>query len=192
MKEIVLATKNKNKVKEIRKILRGLPIRILFIKDLPDVIEDRKTLKGNAVKKAKEIAKYTNKTALADDSGLEVKALNNKPGIKSARFAGPKCNYMDNNKKLLRLMKNKTNRNATFKCVMALATPKGKTTTVLGIVKGTISTKMQGKNGFGYDPVFIYPPYNKTFAQIPLKTKNKISHRALALEKIRQIIEKMR
>lgn len=192
MLEIVLATRNKNKVKEIKRILTNLKVRIFSIKDfpnMPDVKEDRKTLRGNAIKKAKIIAKYTNKLSLADDSGLEVYALNRKPGVKSARFAGKDCNYKANNKKLLKLMKNKKNRKAVFKCVIALATPQGKTKTVTGTARGTISTKSRGTHGFGYDPVFIVPQYNKTFAELGLPIKNRISHRADALKKIRTILE---
>ncbi len=194
MLEIVLATRNKDKVKEIKRILTHLKVKILSIGDFPNmpgVEEDRKTLRGNAIKKAKETAKYTNKISLADDSGLQVYALNRKPGVTSARFAGKDCNYKDNNKKLLKLMKNKKNRKALFKCVMAITVPKGKTKTVTGTIIGTISTKSRGKHGFGYDPVFIVPQYNKTFAELGLSIKNKISHRAKALQKIRKILQEM-
>jgi len=194
--ELVLATKNKDKIKEIRHILRGLKMKILSIEnypDLPEVREDGETLRDNAIKKAVTIAGYTGKWALADDTGLAVTALNGAPGIYSARFAGPGCKYIDNNKKLLRLLGDlpKKKRQAQFKCVMALATPRGTAHTVSGVINGYIGTGMKGKRGFGYDPVFMVPEYGKTFAQLGLPTKNKISHRAKALEKMKKVIKKL-
>ncbi len=196
MLEIVLATRNKDKIKEIKKILRGLTIKILSIEDfsaIPEIEEDGKTLKENAVKKAKEVSKWTGKIALADDSGLEVDILSGRPGVRSARFAGENCSYNDNNKKLLNLMKDVPleKRKAAFKCVMALALPDGRTKVATGICQGMITTESRGKTGFGYDPVFIIPRYDKTIAELGLEIKNKISHRAKALKKIRQILENL-
>ena len=194
--ELVLATKNKDKIKEIRHILKDLKIKIFSIKDypdLPEVREDGETLRDNAIKKAVTIAGYTGKWALADDTGLEVAALDRAPGVYSARFAGPECKYIDNNKKILKLLGDlpQKKRKAQFKCVIALADPKGKSRTVLGVINGYIGFDLKGKHGFGYDPVFMVPEYGKTFAQLGLKTKNKISHRAKALEKIKKVIKKM-
>jgi len=194
--ELVLATQNKDKIREIKHILRGLPVKLFSVEDYPDmpeVIEDGKTLKENAVKKAVTIARFTGKWALADDTGLEVAALDGAPGVYAARFAGPDCKYIDNNKKILRLLAGlpRSKRSAQFKCVIALADPKGKTKTVLGVIRGYIGTEMKGKNGFGYDPVFVMPKYGKTFAQLASGTKNKISHRAKALEKMKKVIKKI-
>lgn len=194
--ELVLATRNKDKIKEINHLLKGLKIKILSINDYPDmpeVHEDGETLKDNAVKKAMTIAKYTGKRALADDTGLEVAALAGAPGVYSARFAGPGSKYIDNNKKLLKILGNlpKSKRKAQFKCVIALAEPRGIVRTVLGVINGYIGTEMKGTRGFGYDPVFVVPEYGKTFAQLGLSTKNKISHRGKALEKMKKVIKRL-
>lgn len=194
--EIVLATKNKNKIKEIKGILKFLKARIHSIEeypDMPEVEEDGQTLVENALKKAKEIAVYTGKWALADDTGLEVKALDGAPGVYSARFAGPQCSYEDNNRKVLRLLKGvpKNKREAVFKCVIALADPSRKAQTVTGVIKGYIGFEMKGTHGFGYDPLFVVPKYGKTFADLGLAIKNRISHRALALKKMRKVIEQL-
>jgi len=196
MLEIVLATRNEDKIKEIKKILVFLPVEFLSLKQfphLPKINEDGKILKENALKKAKLVAKLTGKIALADDSGLEVEALNGAPGVFSSRFAGQGCTYAENNRKLLKLMKNvpSEKRNALFRCVLALATPFGKVKTVEGKIKGKISRRILGRYGFGYDPVFIVPSYGKTFAQLGPRIKNKISHRAQALFKIKKVISKM-
>ncbi|MEK6645433.1 MAG: XTP/dITP diphosphatase [Candidatus Firestonebacteria bacterium] len=193
MNELILATRNKNKVKEIKNLLKGIKVKIFTVDDfpfLPEVVENGKTLTENAIKKAKTIAKKIHKIALADDSGLEVSMLGGAPGVYSARFSGKGCTYADNNNKLLKLMKNVpiNKRNAKFVCVVALAFPDEKIITVEGICKGKIADSSKGKQGFGYDPVFIPKGYNKTYAQLGLKTKNKISHRSLALEKIKKIL----
>ena len=193
--EIVLATNNFDKVKEIKHILRGLKIKILTLKNfprLPEVKENGKTLRENAIKKATKVALQTRRIALADDSGLEVKALKGKPGVYSSRFAGENCTYTDNNRKLLRLMKNILflKRQARFICVIAIAMPDGKVKTVTGICKGKIALEVRGKQGFGYDPVFIPGGYKKTFAELGLKIKNKISHRTKALQKAKKILLK--
>ncbi|MFH1238918.1 MAG: XTP/dITP diphosphatase [bacterium] len=196
MLEIVLATHNRDKVKEIKKLLEGLRIKILSADDfpyLPEVEENGRTLRENAIKKAREAAEFTGKIALADDSGLEVEAVNGAPGVCSARFAGENCIYSDNNRKLLRLMKKvpDTKRQATFKCIMALVWPEGKIKTVTGICRGIMARESRGKHGFGYDPVFIVPRYGKTFAELGLDIKNKTSHRAKALAKIRRVLKQL-
>lgn len=183
--EIVVATSNKHKLKEIRKIL-SLPVThySLFVK------ENGKTFEANAIKKAMAVVKKTGKTAIADDSGLIVDCLDGKPGIKSARFASPPtpenlCN------KLLRVMRNagRVTRSAKFVCVMAIVYPSGKTKTVKGVCHGKIIHEMRGSRGFGYDPVFVPRGYKKTFAEMKPAIKNRISHRARALEKIKSVLD---
>lgn len=196
MIEIVLATRNKDKIKEIKKVLDSSVVKFISLEEfphLPKIVEDGRTLKENAIKKARIVAKLTGKVALADDSGLEVEALKGAPGVYSSRFAGKGCTYADNNRKLLKLMRNlpQERRDALFRCVIALAFPEGKVKTVEGIIKGKISHRTIGRYGFGYDPVFIVSSYGKTFAQLGPEIKNKISHRALALRKIKKVITKM-
>lgn len=196
MVKLVLATRNEDKIKEIKKILGSLPIEFLSLKQfphLPKVIEDGKTFQENAVKKAKLVARFTGEVTLADDSGLEVGALNGVPGVYSSRFAGEGCTYVDNNRKLLELMRDipEGKRKATFRCVLALVTPVGEIKTVEGKIEGKISRRILGKYGFGYDPVFIVPHYGKTFAQLGPRIKNRISHRAQALIKIKKVISKI-
>jgi XTP/dITP diphosphohydrolase len=196
MKELIVATQNRHKFAEIRKILSGLPVKLtpLFkFKTFPDVIEDKKTLKGNASKKARVIAKYFGKWALSDDSGLAVDHLNGRPGVFSARFAGENCTYEDNNRKLLRLMKKAgpNKRGAVFSTVIALSSPDGKVTTVEGKVRGVISDRPLGSAGFGYDPFFLVPEFNKTYAQMGNELKNRISHRAIALKKAKLMIKEI-
>jgi XTP/dITP diphosphohydrolase len=193
---VVLATNNKHKVKEIRAILKKarMKMRILTLADFPPrrpVVEDRPTLEGNAAKKAKEVARNTGCLALSDDTGLFVKSLKGAPGVYSARFAGPNCNFLDNNKKLLRLLKGKTGRqrSAVFRCVAAVATPKGRVFWVEGKLPGRITTEMKGTHGFGYDPVFEAAGAHKTFAELPVSIKNKISHRARAFRQVPKLMK---
>ena len=196
MKEIVIATKNKDKVKEIRKILKNLDIKILALdnfKNIPKVTENGKTFKENASKKARIISRYTHRLTIADDSGLEVDALAGKPGVKSARFAGGDANYSKNNAKLLKLLQGVPfpERKARFVCVISIA----RDGRVLDVVKGTCSGRIgfepRGKTGFGYDPIFISPKYGKTFAELGPKIKNKISHRYRALNKAKSAIKRL-
>ncbi|OGS45933.1 MAG: non-canonical purine NTP pyrophosphatase, RdgB/HAM1 family [Elusimicrobia bacterium RIFOXYD2_FULL_34_15] len=188
--KIVLATKNKDKIKEINKIL-GNCFEILTLKNFPEIIEDGKTLEENAIKKAKEIFEIAKITSIADDSGLEVDFLNGEPGVYSARFAGEGCRYEDNNKKLLKLLKNVPykKRKAKFTTVVAIAFEDGSIKTTEGSVYGYITNEPKGTNGFGYDPVFYYPKLKKTFAQLTTKEKNKISHRAKAFKKAKKLLK---
>lgn len=193
--KIVLATNNKHKIKEIKDILADLNVDILTLKDLhlaPQVEETGKTLEENAILKAKTICRFTNLPSLADDSGLEVDELDGAPGVMSARFAGEHCSFKDNNLKLLSLMKDvpQERRGARFVCVVALAKDLNQIITVKGEVRGTITFKEMGENGFGYDPVFWLPRLNKTFAQLTLEEKNKISHRAKAFGKAKDLIQR--
>jgi XTP/dITP diphosphohydrolase len=194
MMQFILATNNDHKVKEIRKISKGLGIEIIPLSNYPDypqTLEDGKTLEENAVKKALEAARYFNKWAIADDSGLEVDYLNGEPGVYSARYAGDECCYEKNNDKLLKQLSGvpKEKRKACFRCVIAIVSPQGEVKTAQGKICGTITDTKAGSDGFGYDPIFFIEEFGKTFAQLLPSQKNKISHRAIALENAKEIIE---
>jgi len=196
--DIVIASKNKDKIKEIKELLKGLPISVIGFEegDWPkeDIIEDGKSFKENAIKKASTVARITGFFSLADDSGLEVDVLGGRPGIYSARFAGKNATYNENNLKLLQLLDGipMDRRTAQFRCVVAIAQPSGgEVRTVEGICQGFIEFNGKGRFGFGYDPLFIYSAYNKTFAELEPSLKNKISHRAHALEKAKIILERL-
>jgi len=196
MLEIVLATRNYNKIREIKRILNDVNVRFLSLEDFPgcpEAVEDGETLEANAKEKALVVSHYTKKLSLAEDSGLEVEALGGAPGIHSARFAGANATYEDNNKKLLKLMEKipQEERRAKFRCVAVLAKPDGEAVTCEGICEGIIAFDMKGESGFGYDPLFIVPGYGKTFAELGEEIKNRISHRTRALAKIKQIIDKL-
>ena len=167
---------------------------ILSLKDFPNapvIAEDGNTFEENAVKKASTIAKYTGLLTLADDSGLEVDALNGETGVKSARFAGENATDEDRNRKLLNLLKDfpESKRTARFKCAMTLSNPQGDTRVVLGVCEGSITFEPKGNTGFGYDPVFLVPRYGKTFAELGPAIKNRISHRAIALQQIKKLLQ---
>ena len=185
--KILIATRNAHKLEEINAIFKtnGLDVRsALDYPEIPDTVEDRDTLEGNAIKKATELMEATGLITLADDSGLEVEALNGAPGVYSARYAGEACSYDDNNTKLLRELNGKTNRRARFRTVIALARPGQEPLTVEGLCKGTILKELRGDHGFGYDPLFVPDGFQETFAELPAATKNRISHRALALAEV--------
>ena len=187
MKKLIIATNNAGKVKEIKAILGGFYDEVLSLKDagiVLDVVEDGQTFEENAVKKAKEAAALTGCDTLADDSGLCVDALGGAPGIYSARYAGETATDSDNNDKLLREMKDKTNRRAKFVCAMALIS-EGKTHIAHGEVEGSITEQLAGSGGFGYDPLFFVNKFGRTFGQLPAAIKNRISHRAAALEAVK-------
>ncbi len=195
MMEIVLATRNKKKVEEIRRITADLPITILSLADFPDcpeTVEDADTFEGNALKKAREVCKCTGKPAFADDSGLEVDALHGAPGVYSARYAGGSGPGQDirNNEKLLSELKNVPDdkRGAQFVCCIALAFPDGKSMTFFGYAKGSITREPRGKTGFGYDPVFIPLGHKRTFAEMTAGEKDALSHRGKALEKTAEFL----
>lgn len=196
IEEIIIATGNRNKVSEIKDILSDLNIKVTPITDFPSypkTVEDGKTLEENAAKKAKEAALFFKKWALADDTGLEVDYLNGEPGIYSARYAGDGCTYDDNNKKLLAALKDapQDKRGARFRCIIAVSNPEGEVVFAEGKIFGTISEHLAGNKGFGYDPIFFVPEQNKTFAELDTDVKNKISHRALALQKAKELIEEI-
>ncbi|MCC6712128.1 MAG: XTP/dITP diphosphatase [Candidatus Dadabacteria bacterium] len=190
--EIVLATGNKGKVKEFEGLLRGVAGKIIGLGDLespPEIVEDGDTFMENALKKARALAKYSGKPALADDSGLAVDALGGKPGVYSARYAGEGATDEKNIDKLLRELGDTENRRARFVCFLALVTPDGKETVVSGKCEGIILPERRGGGGFGYDPVFYIPRYGKTMAEIPAGLKNEISHRARAVEALSKALK---
>lgn len=191
--QLVLATNNQDKVREIRNLLDDLPVTILTRDDFlefPDPEETGETLKDNALIKAREISAFCELPALADDSGLEVDALNGAPGVYSSRFAGPGCTYRDNNDKLLRELSAtpEKDRTARFRCVLAIVWGSEDESLVEGTAEGVIAEDISGREGFGYDPVFIYPPANKRFSEMSLEEKNLVSHRGKALQKARDVI----
>ena len=184
--KLVIATRNKHKLEEIREIFNVSGLKIvsaLDYPDVPDVVEDGTTFEANAMKKAVSLAKATGLWALADDSGLEVDALNGAPGIYSARYAGESVSYPANNRKLLKELEKMPNRRARFRCVIALSSPEGKARTVDGRCEGVIAHEERGKQGFGYDPLFIPDGFSKTFAEMDADSKNAISHRGRALQR---------
>jgi len=191
---IVLATGNKNKVREINELLKDAPVDIKCLTDygpLPTVIEDKETFEENAYKKAFHYARVLGLPCLADDSGLVVEALDGRPGVLSARYAGENATDMEKCDKLLEEMQGKENRRARFECVLSLATPGGPALTWEGRCEGEITGERHGQSGFGYDPVFYYPPLGKTFAEISMAEKNQVSHRGRALQDFAAEIDKV-
>ena len=227
--EIIVATKNRGKVREIRKALKGLELKIHSLNDfsdVPEIEEDGESFTENAMKKARFYSKYfgklTRSTApsppfeggvekrrsgstlskpqpsgwgverltIADDSGLEVDALEGLPGIYSARYAGEGASDRENNQKLLREMETIriSKRGASFKCVMAMVFHDGREAVAEGSCRGRIGFREVGKEGFGYDPLFLLPQYGKTMAQLTLEEKNRVSHRGKALKKLKKIL----
>jgi XTP/dITP diphosphohydrolase len=184
---IVLATRNEGKVKEINELLKDFPVDIKSLNafgPIPEVEEDGETFDDNAYKKASFTAKVLGLPAIADDSGLIVDALDGAPGVKSARYAGENATDADNIKKLLHEMKGKTNRKAAFQCVISIAVPSGPALSYEAKCEGEITTEPKGTGGFGYDPVFYYSSYGKTFAESSMAEKNKVSHRGRALAEV--------
>jgi XTP/dITP diphosphohydrolase len=190
MKALLLATHNPDKVKEIRDLLKGLPVKLYSLLDfdgLSEVIEDEPTILGNATKKALQMAQESQMLCLADDTGLFIEALEGEPGVFSARWAGPSCSYQDNRLKALKLLDGIANRQAEFRTVVALAAPDGIIATKEGVVKGNITTEERGEHGFGYDAIFEVGEL--TYAEMTDEQKNTLSHRALAIQAILPIIE---
>jgi XTP/dITP diphosphohydrolase len=182
--KLVIATRNAHKLEEIQAFFDFTELEVCSAFDypeIPDVVEDGDTLEANAIKKAIEIAQATGCWALADDSGLEVNALNGAPGVYSARYAGEECSYEANNEKLLRELADHGDRSARFRTVIALSDPDGHVQTVSGECSGDIINDLRGANGFGYDPLFVPVGCSETFAELSPDIKNSISHRANAL-----------
>lgn len=200
MKKVVLASNNQKKVSEIKEILKGIEVKSLKDENIfIDVVEDGNTFEENSKKKATEIAKYLKEkgekefVVMADDSGLSVDYLNGAPGIYSARYAGEHGNDSLNNKKLLEELKGVPleKREASFICFISIVNDKGEYIGIKGEVRGTILEELEGEEGFGYDPLFYYAPYKKTFAQMSSEEKNRISHRGRALDELKRRMEEV-
>jgi len=195
MVEVVIATKNEKKLRELKRYLKSVKAHIISLKEVsraPRIREDKSTFRGNAIKKAVIISKFTRGVVLADDSGICVDALNGRPGVKSARFAGHNKKDHDNNTKLLKMMKRVPagKRTARFVCAVAVA-DKGRIVKVVEeYCSGRIADSVRGEYGFGYDPLFLIPKYNKTFGELGLKVKDRMSHRSKALKKARVFLKK--
>lgn len=193
-KTLVIATRNKGKTAEIRDLLHAFPIEIKNLDDfgpIPEVDEDGHTFEENAYKKASFTARVLGFPVLADDSGLLVEALNGAPGVHSARYAGPDATDAQRCSKLLAELGFQTNRSAAFECVISIAVPSGPALTYEGRCQGTITHTPAGTNGFGYDPVFFYPPLKKTFAQLTMAEKSQVSHRGRALREFLDEFDKV-
>jgi XTP/dITP diphosphohydrolase len=191
---LVLATRNMGKTKEIKALLEGFPIHLKNLNDfgpIPEVQEDGTTFEANAYKKASFTARVLGLPALADDSGLCVDALNGAPGVYSARYAGPDATDRDRCLKLLEDMQGRCDRGAAFECVISIAVPTGPALTYEARCEGLITEAPAGDNGFGYDPVFYYPPNQKTFAQMSRAEKARVSHRGRALSELKSEFEKV-
>jgi XTP/dITP diphosphohydrolase len=185
---LVVATRNEGKSREIRDMLAGYPIEVRDLNDfgpIPEVTEDGTTFDANAYKKAGFTARVLGIPALADDSGLEVDALDGAPGVYSARYAGPMATDEQNNAKLLKELEGVKNRSARFRCVLSLAVPTGPALTYEAACEGEILHEPHGNNGFGYDPLFYYPPAGKTFGEMTIAEKSEVSHRGKALQELK-------
>lgn len=196
MREIVLATGNPHKFRELRGLLRVPGIRWRSLADFPGlraVRETGRTFEANAAKKALAMARATGLWAIADDSGIEVKALGWAPGVRSARFAGRHGNDAANNKKLLRLLRAvpALRRTARYRCVLALASPTRVHALTRGVWRGRIAATPAGQGGFGYDPIFWLPARGKTVAQLPASLKQRLSHRALAAKRMQRVLSNL-
>ncbi len=197
MRRLIVASNNAHKIKEIKEILKGIPLEVLSLREAgvdADVEETGSTFLENAFLKAKGIwSMVDDAMVLADDSGLSVEVLGGAPGIYSARFAGEHGNDRKNNEKLLGLLAGKEGqeRRASFVCAMVLVTEDGREIDVEGRIDGIVAEAERGSNGFGYDPVFYLEEYGKTFAEMDSDTKNRISHRANALSKLKLELQKL-
>ncbi len=191
---LVLATRNEGKIAEFKSLFADFDIEIKGLKDfgpIPPVEEDGQTFEDNAVKKACFTARVLGFPAIADDSGLMVKALDGAPGVFSARYAGPDAGDEANNLKLLKAMEGVEDRGAAFACVIAIAVPRGPALIYEGACDGVITREPVGGQGFGYDPLFYYPPLKKTFAQMSTEEKNRLSHRGMAMAELRDEFNKV-
>ncbi len=191
---LVLATRNEGKISEFKGLVADFEVEIRSLKDfapIPPVEEDGETFEDNAVKKAGFTARILGLPALADDSGLMVKALGGMPGVRSARYAGEHSTDEENNLKLLEAMKDTDNREAAFMCVLAIAVPRGPALIYEGTCEGIITRELTGSQGFGYDPLFFEPSLGKTFAQLSVEEKNRVSHRGKAMTELRGEFDKV-
>ncbi len=196
MKEIIIASTNEGKINEMKKIFEPYDIRVVSMQEvLHDTFiieENGHSFKENAFIKAQTIANITGGVVLADDSGLVIDALDGKPGIESSRFLGKDTPYKIKNEHILELMKEKENRNARFVCAIALIIPNCQPILIEETFEGQIHSTIEGNNGFGYDPIFYYPPLHKTSAQMTLEEKNLYSHRAKAIKKLMEYIHEIK
>ena len=188
LSHVVIASKNPHKVAEIRDVLAGTGLDFELVEDIgwPDVEETEPTLEGNALLKARTVRDFTGHAVIADDTGLEVDALRGAPGVFSARYAGEDATYDENVTKLLAEMDGVADRSARFRTVMVLIDESGQEVVVEGVTEGEITHERRGSNGFGYDPVFLIG--EQTFAEMPIEDKNEISHRALALRALAEVV----
>lgn len=192
---LVVASYNAKKLRELQELLHDFQVTLKGLRDFPnlkEVEEDGTTFGENAVKKAVGYAKQTNSLTLAEDSGICVDYLNGEPGVYSARYAGPGKSDSDNNQKLLNMLKNvpKEKRGAAYHCAAALAEPSGLVHVIEETASGLILDHLAGNGGFGYDPLFFYPDFGKTFAQVPSEMKHQVSHRGKALRKMREFLKR--
>ena len=191
--ELIVATRNKDKCKELQALLQDRGVRLRTIADFPgapDVVEDGATCEANAIKKALSAARFTGLPAIADDTGLEVAALDGRPGVYAARYAGESATYEDNWRKLLHELNGvpSTKRQARFVTVAAIAYPDGRVQVALGTLDGVITERPQGMSGFGYDPIFLVPEKGKTLAEMTPEEKNQVSHRARAFQRAKELL----
>ena len=196
MKQVIVATKNAGKAKEFEHIFNQYNVVVKSLLDfegIEEIVEDGQTFEENALIKARAIAKQFNQVVIADDSGLEVDALDGRPGVYSARYAGEGRNDQANIEKVLSELEGvpTQNRSARFVCALALVTPEGQEVVVRGTCEGQILSECVGSEGFGYDPIFYLPQLGKTMAQIPKSQKNVLSHRAEAFKKLQDILMKL-
>mgnify|MGYP000828991738 FL=1 len=194
MKQIIVASTNRGKIKEIQAMLKDINIEVLAMNEVLEqaieIEENGKTFKENALIKAQTIANIVNKPVLADDSGLEVDAMDRQPGIYSARFLGHDTSYEIKNQYIIDAIKGK-DRSARFVCAMALVIPGSEPILIEETMEGLINDKIEGKNGFGYDPIFYFPPCKMTSAMMSMEEKNKYSHRAKALKRLYTILKEV-
>lgn len=192
--ELIVATRNRDKRNELQALLQDLGVRLRTIGDFPgapDVVEDGTTCEVNAIKKAQSAAQFTGLPAIADDTGLEVAALDGRPGVYAARYAGESATYEDNWRKLLHELNGipSARRQARFVTAAAIAYPDGRLQVALGTLDGVITERPQGTSGFGYDPVFLVPEKGKTLAEMTPEEKNEVSHRARAFQRAKELLQ---
>ncbi len=192
-KELIIATTNQGKLREIKELLMDLNLNITSLKDYPnapEIIEDGQTFAQNAFKKASIISAYTKKMTIGEDSGLEIEALGNEPGIYSARFSGPNATDAKNNQKMLRSLRGlpSKERGARYRCAVSIVDDSQEMASVSGVCSGVITGKARGANGFGYDPYFLIARYQQTFGELDPCVKARISHRARAFKKVKKVL----
>ncbi len=196
MQKLLVATRNPGKVAEYRRLLADLPVQLVTLEELgvsDEVAETEPTLEGNAILKARSYAQRTGLWTWADDSGLEVDALGGRPGVLSARYAGPDATDEERWRKLLAELEGAPpeERTARFRCVVAIALPDGRVFTREGSVEGVITDQPRGRHGFGYDPIFYLPELGATMAELPPEVKNRISHRARAAQAAKEVLREL-